>query len=307
MITALGLGTKQAPDNTNLDPQRQFWSWLSAFKNPDELGDSGHHERAYFSGFACTQTSPSGMSIQIGGGDDVDSAAIFIGSDRAVLLSTDGTPETVTIPTAPASGSRIDAVVSYIDTTSPDPGSETPGTPEYVHTIVVSGTASGSPSAPTDSQIVAALPAGANSKYYRWCDVKVAASQTVITNSNITDRKPASPNVYFTTSQINSLALTQARTVSPRFASRQTISSNSWTAPSNGIVYFIGNVDTTKYGSSITVSIAGTPVWRTIWNVDAQNYNFDTSGNILVRDGDSVTFATSKGGRWLSRIFVPIS
>ena len=86
MITAMGLGTKQAPENVNLDPQSQFWSWLSAFKNPDELGDSGHHERAYFSGFACTQTSPAGMSIQIGGGDDVDSAAIFINSDRAVLF-----------------------------------------------------------------------------------------------------------------------------------------------------------------------------------------------------------------------------
>lgn len=212
-ITALGLGTKQAPDNVNLDPQRQFWSWLSTFKNPDELGDSGHHERAYFSGFACTQTSPAGMSIQIGGGDEVDSAAIFISSDRAVLLSTDGTPQTVTIPTAPASGSRIDAVVSYIDTSSASADDETPGTPEYVHTIVVSGTASGSPSAPTDSQIVSALPAGANAKYYRWCDVRVAQGATTITNSNITDKKPASPNVYFTasdvpTSNYKSIALT---------------------------------------------------------------------------------------------------
>lgn len=195
-LTAMGIGTKQAPDNVNLDPQRQFWSWLSTFKNPDELGDSGHHERAYFSGFACTQTSPAGMSIQIGGGDEVDSAAIFISSDRAVLLSTDGTPQTVPIPTAPASGSRIDAVVSYIDTSSPSAGDETPGTPEYVKTIVVSGTASGSPSAPTDSQIISALPAGANAKYYRWCDVRVAQGATTITNSNITDKKPASPNVY---------------------------------------------------------------------------------------------------------------
>ena len=113
--------------------------------------------------------------------------------------------------------------------------------------------------------------------------------------------------VYWTTSEINSLALAQARTVSPRFASRQTISSNSWTAPSNGVVYFIGNINTTQYGSSITVSIAGTPVWRTVWNVDTQNYNWDVSGNVLVRDGDSVTFATSNGGKWQSRIFVPIN
>lgn len=206
MITAMGIGTKQAPENVNLDPQSQFWSWLSAFKNPDELGDNGHHERAYFSGFACTQTSPAGMSIQIGGGDDVDSAAIFINSDRAVLLSTDGTPQTVTIPTAPASGSRIDAVVSYIDTTSADPESETPGTPEYVHTIVVSGTAASSPSAPTDAEIVSALPAGAGGTYYRWCDVRVAQGATTITNSNITDKKPASPNLYWTTSDFNDAA-----------------------------------------------------------------------------------------------------
>lgn len=205
-ITAMGIGTKQAPENVNLDPQRQFWSWLSTFKNPDELGDSGHHERAYFSGFACTQTEPAGMSIQIGGGDEVDSAAIFISSDRAVLLSTDGTPQKVTIPTAPASGSRIDAVVSYIDTSSPSAEDETPGTPEYVKTIVVSGTASGSPSAPTDSQIVSALPAGANAKYYRWCDVRVAQGATTITNSNITDKKPASPNVYIATSEIQDIA-----------------------------------------------------------------------------------------------------
>lgn len=206
-ITAMGIGTKQAPDNVNLDPQRQFWSWLIPFAHPDEMGaDSHHHDRGYFSGFACTQTTPAGMSIQIGGGSAADSALLVLTNGRAVLLSTDGTPQTVTIPTAPASGSRIDAVVSYIDTTSADPEGETPGTPEYVHTIVVSGTASGSPSAPTDAEIVSALPAGANAKYYRWCDVRVAQGATTITNSNITDKKPASPNVYWTTSEIEQIA-----------------------------------------------------------------------------------------------------
>ena len=199
----MGLGNKAAPEGANLDPQREFWSWLKPFVNPDDKGaDSGHHERGYFSGFACTQTDPAGMSIKIGGGSTADSALLVLTDGRCVLLSTNGEPEIVTIPTAPASGRRIDAVVSYIDTTSPKPDTETPGTPEYVHTIVVSGTASSNPSAPTDSQIVNALPAGANSKYYRWCDVKVAASQTVITNSDITDKKPMSPNLYFTTSDV---------------------------------------------------------------------------------------------------------
>lgn len=125
--------------------------------------------------------------------------------------------------------------------------------------------------------------------------------------------------VYWTTSEIEgiaddqindlvpSLALAQARTVSPRYSSRQTISSSSWTAPSNGIVYFIGNINTTQYASSLSVSVGGTVVWRTIWNVDAQNYNWDTSGNILVRQGDKLSFATSNGAVWSSRIFVPIN
>ena len=199
-ITAMGLGTKAAPEGANLDPQREFWSWLAPFVNPSDKGaDNAHHERGYFSGFACTQTDPAGMSIKIGGGSTADSALLVLTDGRCVLLSTNGEPEAVTIPTAPATGSRIDAVVSYIDTTSPVTDTETPGTPEYVHTIVVSGTASSNPSAPTDDQIVGALPAGANSKYYRWCDVRVAAGQTVITNSDITDKKPMAPNVYPTT------------------------------------------------------------------------------------------------------------
>ena len=219
-ITALGLGTKQAPENVNLDPQRQFWSWLTPFVHPDEKSaDSYHHQRGYFSGFACTQTEPAGMSIQIGGGSSTDSALLVLSEGKCVLLSTDGEPEVVTIPTAPASGSRIDAVVSYIDTTSADPEAETPGTPEYVKTIVVSGTAASSPSAPTDAQIVSALPAGANAKYYRWCDVRVAQGATTITNSNITDKKPDAPNVYWTTSDVQEITDEQIVAKAPYVAS----------------------------------------------------------------------------------------
>lgn len=196
-ITAMGLGTKAAPEDVNLDPQREFWSWLRAFLHPNENGDNNAHQRAYFSGFGCTQTDPAGMSIKIGGTGEPDSAVLVVAPvGKPVLLSTDGTAQEVTIPTAPATGSRIDAVVSYIDTTSPNAETETPGTPEYVHTIVVQGTAASNPSEPTNEQIIAALPAGAGGTYYRWCDVRVAAGQTVITNSDITDKKPTRPIVY---------------------------------------------------------------------------------------------------------------
>ena len=197
MITALGIGTKQAPDNVNLDPQRQFWSWLYSFKAPRSEQTTTPWRNGYFTGFSITQTDPVGMSVQIGGTDPVDSALLEYGSGKMTLLSTDGTPQVVTIPTAPTSGSRIDTIVSYIDTTSADPESETPGTPEYVKTVVVSGTASSSPTAPNKQQIQAALPPTVEN-WYQWADVRVAQGTTVITNSNITDKKPASPNVYST-------------------------------------------------------------------------------------------------------------
>lgn len=295
MITCLGLGTKQAPENVNLDPQRQFWSWLNAFIHPDEKSaDSYHHQRAYFSGFACTQTSPAGMSIQIGGGSAADSALLVLTNGRAVLLSTDGTPETVAIPTAPASGSRIDAVVSYIDTTSSDPDSETPGTPEYVHTIVVSGTASSSPSAPTDSQIVSALPAGANSKYYRWCDVKVAQSQTVITNSNITDRKPASPNLYWTTEDIEEiigdLGKVTHTTASGAFGMQMSL------ARAGNIVTFYmygpttGDIPVGSLNLAETVPSGYRPAYATGWvTIDALNQSPSARGRIIIGTNGKMT------------------
>lgn len=116
-----------------------------------------------------------------------------------------------------------------------------------------------------------------------------------------------SQGVYWTTSQINSLALDQAQTVSPRYGSGEIIIDDDWTATANGIVYFIGNINTAQYGSTVSVSVHGTMVWRVVWNVDQQNYNFDIPGSVLVRDGDSVKFAASKGGRWTARYFVPVS
>lgn len=314
-ITAMGLGTKGAPANTNLDPQRQFWSWLSPFVHPDEKSaDNYHHQQGYFSGFNATQTEPAGMSIQIGGGSSADSALLVLGAGKCVLLSTNGEPEIVTIPTAPASGSRIDTVVSYIDTSSAESDAETPGTPEYVHTIVVSGTAASSPSAPTDSQIVAALPAGANSKYYRWCDVKVAASQTVITNSNITDKKPASPNLYWTTSsiwsaiqsQVKSAAESAVKRLAPNWKNAVNITGNSYTPSQNGFIYVACILDTSVNNSTAEVTAGGTYIYH-MQNArnDLTPYNTQHCATMPVAKGVPINFILSNGATWQARRFCP--
>ena len=201
-ITAMGIGTKTAPADVNLDPQSQFWSFLTAFVSGAGT-DSDHSARAYFSGFRVRQNDPVGMSVLVGGEDGtIDSAAFKQSNTGAiVLLSTDGTPQEVTIATAPASGSRIDAIVSYIDKTNADASKETAGTPQYVKTIAVQGTAASNPSAPTNDEITAALPTGVGG-FYRWADVKVGQGVINITDDNVSDAKPASPNVYLTT-QVN--------------------------------------------------------------------------------------------------------
>lgn len=203
-ITAMGIGTKQAPDNVNLDPQTQFWSWLYAFKNAQHIGTTAYRN-GLFAGFSTTQNTPAGMSVLVGADTTANSAVLEYAGGKMALLSTDGTPQVVTIPTAPTSGSRIDSIVSYIDTASADPETETPGTPEYVKTVVVSGTAASSPTAPNKQQIQAALPPTVEN-WYHWADVRVAQGATVITNSNITDRKPTPPNLYWTTSEIQEIA-----------------------------------------------------------------------------------------------------
>lgn len=198
-ITAMGLGTKAAPEGANLDPQAQFWSFLSAFCGKQVTTATGSDEwqsRAWFSGFKARANDPTDMSILIGGENGtIDSAALWH-AGSVVLLSTDGEPQKVTIQAAPAAGARYDAIVSYIDKSNADAETEKPGTPDYVKTIVVSGTAASSPDKPTDSQIKAKLPAGVGS-YFRWCDVYVESGATDINDSNITDARPASPNVYY--------------------------------------------------------------------------------------------------------------
>lgn len=198
-ITAMGLGTKAAPAGANLDPQSQFWSFLSAFCGEQVTTTTGSDEwsnRAWFSGFKARANDPTDMSVLIGGENGTTDSAALWHAGPVVLLSTDGQPQKVTIQAAPAAGARYDAIVSYIDKSNADAETEKPGTPDYVKTIVVSGTAASSPNKPTDSQIKAKLPAGVGS-YFRWCDVYVESGATDINDSNITDARPASPNVYY--------------------------------------------------------------------------------------------------------------
>lgn len=113
--------------------------------------------------------------------------------------------QAVTI-TAPASNSRISAIVAYTDDLSLSTTQDTvTGSPASCGLIVVNGTASASPSEPTDNQIRTAITAdGATGSQAAYCviaTILVANNTTIITNSEITNKIASitAKNVDFTT------------------------------------------------------------------------------------------------------------
>lgn len=98
--------------------------------------------------------------------------------------------QAVTI-TAPASNSRISAIVAYTDDLSLSTTQDTvTGSPASCGLIVVNGTTSASPSEPTDNQIRTAITAdGATGSQAAYCviaTILVANDTTIITDNEIT-------------------------------------------------------------------------------------------------------------------------
>ena len=184
-ITAMGLGTKSLEGNYNLDPQDQFWSWLRGMAKD-------HTKGTIFSGFAVEPTDPAGLSVQVGGHSLTPDSAVYYGtgksgdffSEHNVLLSSDGVPTKVELSGASTTGDTTYYIVSYVMRASSVAASaQTPGTPELVKTIAVTGAGYG---APTASEIEAAKASGAETGYIIWGQVVAPKGATTITASNIT-------------------------------------------------------------------------------------------------------------------------
>lgn len=108
--------------------------------------------------------------------------------------------------TAPATNSRISAIVAYTDDLSLATTEDTiTGSPASCGLIVVNGTTGSTPSAPTDNQIRTAITAdgatGSQAAYAVVATILVESSTTTITNSLITNNiaKIGSQNIDFTT------------------------------------------------------------------------------------------------------------
>lgn len=167
--------------------------------------DLSAYSRGVLSGWACAPSS--GLTVALGGNGTTRDVAVAedVTGNKTSINNISGAPIEVTIDAAPASNSRIDVIVAYVDSTLQ--GSATV-TDNYgvCGLITVSGTASSSPSAPSESAIRSAITAdgaaGATAYYVVLAKITIASGTTDLTTSNISagdEAKITSDKVDFAT------------------------------------------------------------------------------------------------------------
>ena len=125
--------------------------------SPNAFNDNlSLYSKGVVSGWACTPKS--GMTVQLGGSATVRDVAIAEDNagNKTTINNRLGTPVDITLAGAPVTNSRIDAIVAYVD--SPAQGQATDvDYAEATGIIAVEGTASASPTVPSDADIRSAI------------------------------------------------------------------------------------------------------------------------------------------------------
>lgn len=141
-------------------------------------------------GYGVTQNTVADMNVLVGGSATKPDVVLAVNpSNYKIALDLVG-QQAIAI-TAPASNSRISAIVAYTDDLSLATTEDTvTGSPASCGLIVVNGTAAANPVAPNDTQIRAAITSdGATGSQAAYCiiaTIEVASGATTITNDEIT-------------------------------------------------------------------------------------------------------------------------
>lgn len=151
--------------------------------------------QAYTSGLlegnGVIQNTSADMNVLVGGSASKPDV-VLAENPAGYKIALDLVGQQAVAITAPASNSRISAIVAYTDDLSlPTTEDTVTGSPASCGLIVVNGTASASPSNPTDAQIRSAITAdgatGSQASYCIIATIVVANNTTVITDSLITN------------------------------------------------------------------------------------------------------------------------
>lgn len=131
----------------------------------------------------------SGMTVSVGEGN----ALIDTGDDysRRVALTES---VSVTLDQADTSLPRNDLIVIYVDMAVAPVQTVQDNTNGILKVVAVKGTPASSPSDPDAGTIQQTI--GAGNPYMTLASIRVNAGASAISSGNITDKRPASPNVY---------------------------------------------------------------------------------------------------------------
>lgn len=158
-----------------------------------------------FEGNGVTQNTSADMNVLVGG-SNTKPDVLIAQNPAGYKIALDVVGQQAVAITAPASNSRISAIVAYTDDLSLSTDENTvTGSPASCGLIVVNGDAAASPVAPDDTAIRAAITAdgatGSQASYVVIATIRVASSTTTITNSLITGNvaQLTSHNIDFAT------------------------------------------------------------------------------------------------------------
>lgn len=208
------------------------------------------YSRGILSGWVCSPNS--GLTVSLGG--DGTTRDVAIAEDNAgnktTINNISGSPIDVTLSAAPASNSRIDLVVAYVDNPPQGTNTETDN-PGACGIIAVSGNVALSPTAPDDNAIRTAITAdgasGTTAYYVVLASINIASGTTDLTTSNISNGNYASigsNNIDFSTFADYSLSEidTGAKWVDGKNIYKKTIYQSSVPVGNNTISHNISNL-----------------------------------------------------------------
>ena len=222
--------------------------------------DLAPYNRGILTGWACVPNS--GMTVSLGG--DGSTRDVAVAEDNAgnktTINNISGSPVDVTMAAAPASNSRIDAVVAYVD--NPAQGSSSVAdNPSACGIIAVQGTAASSPVVPSEAQIRSAITAdgasGTTAYYVVLAYITIASGTTDIVSGDISQTKSTSAQIQTIVDYFNFSTVTNpnVNVTNASLHSAQTevtcFSNANGTA---GRIY--GRISCASTGSSSTITFA---------------------------------------------------
>lgn len=238
-------------------------------------------------GTGVVQNTVANMTVLVGGSSSKPD--VLVAQNPAgykIALDLVG-QQPVTI-TAPASNSRISAIVAYTDDLALESTEDTvTGSPASCGLIVVNGSSSASPNAPTDTQIRNAITSdgatGSQASYAIIATIKVASNTTSITDALITRNQAGvqSSKIDFATldirSGISNITLPAGRWLIVAVA-------NAVTSVDGSFSTHISWLGTAKLFQGYRVSnqsrTQGCFTWATVMDVSASTtYTITTSGD----------------------------